>query len=264
MIRINGTPLKQEHFPDNSLLLKTDYINFNDIEGDSVIIEWYYENDAELFTLICIKRYLDPLFGQFFLWMPYIPHARQDRVKELTDVFTLKYFCEVINSLHFDTVFVRDAHSNVSLALLDNVLQEPVQNIVTKLWSDLYNPVLFFPDEGASKRYSSMFKAPHSFGIKKRDWATGKILGLDLVQKELVNGKDVLIIDDICSKGGTFYHSAKALKEAGAKDIYLYVTHLEKSVFDGEMYSSGLIKHIYTTKSIFPDELVCDNISIIK
>lgn len=62
--------------------------------------------------------------------MPYIPHARMDRVQELEDVFTLKYFCQVINSLHFDKVIVRDAHSNVSLALLDRVIDlSPVGEI---------------------------------------------------------------------------------------------------------------------------------------
>ena len=44
------------------------------------------------------------------------------QVQELEDVFTLKYFCQVINGLHFDKVIVREAHSNVALALLDRVI----------------------------------------------------------------------------------------------------------------------------------------------
>ena len=104
------------------------------------------------------------------------------------------------------------------------------------------------------KRYSEDIDMPYAFGIKKRDWKTGKILGLDLMNKEVVEGKDVIIIDDICSRGGTFYHTAKALKEAGAKNVYLFVTHCEKTVLDGELITSGLIKGLYTTDSILPVE----------
>ena len=51
-------------------------------------------------------------------------------------------------------------------------------------------------------------------GDKKRDWATGKILGLDVTGYPPKGGK-VLMIDDICSYGGTMFYSAKKLKELG-------------------------------------------------
>lgn len=71
----------------------------------------------------------------------------------------------------------------------------------------------------------------------------------------------MLIVDDICSRGGTLYHSAKALKAAGAKNVSLYVTHLEVTVMIGDLPDSGLIDHIYTTKSIFPQkELIRQNV----
>lgn len=69
----------------------------------------------------------------------------------------------------------------------------------------------------------------------------------------------ILIVDDICSKGGTFYHSAKALKAAGAKSVSLYVTHCESSITVGDLAASdGLVDHVYTTKSIFPEKLFKD------
>lgn len=192
--------------------------------------------------------------------MPYIPHARMDRVQELEDVFTLKYFCQVINGLHFDKVIVRDAHSNVALALLDRVIDlTPIGEIkeAIKLFEhyEKETPVLFFPDEGAMKRYSTpAINLPYAFGIKKRDWSTGKILGLQLMNGELVKDKGVLIVDDICSRGGTFYHAANALKEAGAKNIYLYVTHAEHTMVEGDMYNQDIVKKIFTTDSIFKPE----------
>ena len=263
MIKINGVEIKQDQFPDGTLLMK-----FNPRKQDFLLdnqtyinIEWLYENDAELFTLICVKRHLDRVRSctDIVLYMPYIPHARMDRVKTNEDVFTLKYFCEVINSLHFKTVVVRDAHSNVALALLENVYEESFAPYIYEAIDKSKAEALFFPDEGAMKRYSDKFHQPYAFGMKKRDWETGKILGLDIINAENIVGKNVLIVDDICSRGGTFYHSAKALKAAGAKSVSLYVTHLEKTVILGEMASTdGLVDHIYTTKSIFPEYLFED------
>lgn len=255
MIKLNGIIIEQNHFPDHTLFIKptayTQLINQ---------FEWHYENDAELFTLICLRKHYD---GAAHLILPYVPHARMDRVKNSKDVFTLKYFCEVINSLDFQKVKVLDAHSNVSLALLNNVEQMNVMEYIDKALDqvDCGRTCIFYPDEGAMKRYSDRIPYPYAFGIKKRDWETGKIQGLDIQNKELIVGKDILIIDDICSYGGTFYHSAKALREAGAANVYLYVTHLEESVLKGDLWTEiynaswlhaePLINCIYTANPLF-------------
>ena len=249
MIKVNGVEILQNHFPAGELLIKA---NFNG--ADLIIIEWYYESDAELFTLICLKKYIDEKYPTCpcTLRMPYICHARMDRVKSEEDVFTLKYFCEVINSLNFEAVIVLDPHSNVAPALINNIVLTPVDPCIRQaLFHHSDNRALFFPDEGAMKRYADNFSyIPFAFGMKQREWETGKILGLDILQSENIVGKDVLIIDDICSRGGTFYHAAKALLEAGAASVSLYVTHCENTILEGEIFTSGLIKQVYTTNSL--------------
>ena len=67
----------------------------------------------------------------------------------------------------------------------------------------------------------------------------------------IIQGNNVLIIDDICSRGGTFYHAANALKEAGANNIYLYITHAEYTMIEGDMYNQDIVRKIFTTNSIF-------------
>jgi ribose-phosphate pyrophosphokinase len=257
MIRVENVVIQPGNFPDGTLLLKiSDKVIYQCEDERDIIIDWLYENDEELFTLICVKRYIDEKFYNvaIHLNMPYIPHARMDRVKNDEDVFTLKYFCEVINSLNFTTVWVCDAHSNVSLALLNNVKEEPIKSFISEAIARSDAEALFFPDEGAMKRYSDYFQMPYAFGMKARDWETGKIVGYDIVHSNNIDGKNVLIVDDICSRGGTFYHAAKTLKEAGAKNIYLYITHCENTILVGELLTSGLIEKVYTTNSIFTKE----------
>ena len=249
MIKVNGKIIEQKHFPDNTLNVKA-----YDDHKNSVNIEWNYENDAELFTIICLRKHFAN--KEMILKMPYCPHARMDRVKKNNEFFTLKHFAEIINSLDFSEVEIYDPHSNVCTALINNVkVINPYDELNKTIKAiNSINLVAFYPDEGAMKRGTDYLTGAYAFGIKKRDWNTGKILGLELMNKEVVNGKDVLIIDDICSRGGTFYHSAKALKEAGAKNIYLYVTHCENTILEGELLTSGLIEKVYTTNSIFTKE----------
>lgn len=266
MITLNGKPVEIGSFPDGTILMKD-----LDPVGDNVFLKWRYENDREFLALMYIvKHYRSRFVDKIYLEMPYIPNARQDRVKAWGDVFTLKWFAELLNSLNLDRVTVLDPHSNVSEALINNLrVESPVEyikrvltnlpircsvyeNPMTLETKQVFSTMMFYPDEGAMKRYSSMINLPYAFGIKKRNWETGVIEGLDVAGAvDQIAGKDILIVDDICSRGGTFYHSAKKLKELGARDIYLYVSHCENTILEGELLKGDLIKKVYTTDSIF-------------
>jgi ribose-phosphate pyrophosphokinase len=112
------------------------------------------------------------------------------------------------------------------------------------------NPLLCYPDEGAAKRYSDLLSMEYVFCMKHRDWRTGKIERLELTEPEKVRGRNILIVDDICSKGGTFTHTAEALRLAGAEDVMLYVTHCENTIKKGTVLTDGLISRVFTTNSI--------------
>ena len=249
MIKYNNKAVNMNHFPDGTLLMKEE-VAF----GKPAEITWHYENNEELVALYFLTKHIRSKgVTDISLKMPYIPNARQDRVKQAEDIFTLKYFSQMINDLDFSKVTVLDPHSYVSEALIDRICIQSPKKYVDKVIEKIGNQVLlFYPDEGAMKRYSSMFQQPYVFGIKKRDWSTGEIEGLSVSGRtELIADSTILIVDDICSRGGTFYHSAKALKELGAKEIYLYISHCENTVLEGDLIQSDLIKRIYTTNSIF-------------
>lgn len=253
MIRLNDKKVDLQHFPDGTYLLKEMAPG-----GEKAVLTWLFESNEELVALYFLTKHLQVKgISDIELKLPYIPNARQDRVKAPEDVFTLKYFAQMINELKFTKVTVLDPHSYVSEALIDRLHIQTPKKYVEKVLEELRkqgedNLLMFFPDEGAMKRYSTMFALPYTFGIKKRDWTTGQIQGLDVAgQTQYIAGSTVLIVDDICSKGGTFYYSAKALKQMGAKAVYLYISHCENSIFEGELLQTDFIEKIYTTNSIF-------------
>ncbi len=253
MIKVNGNAVKLGNFPDGTFLIKEN-IEFK----KEVTITWKYENDAETLALIYIAKHIKAHGTEkIHLDMPYIPNARQDRVKTNADIFTLKYFAEIINSLEFASVTVLDPHSSVSEALIDRIVVKSSKEYVDKVIGKINNDklIMFYPDEGAMKRYSAMYQKPYAFGIKKRDWSTGQIKGLDVSgSEELIQDSTILIVDDICSRGGTFYHSAVKLKELGADKIYLYISHCENTVLQGELLTGELIERVFTTDSLFTEK----------
>lgn len=268
MILVNGRELSFTQFPDNTSSFRFDVNkSVKDLEWERYEIEWRYDNDAECILLWYLVNHIRSIVGSdsaIYLYMPYIPNARMDRVKNEDEVFTLKWFANFINGMHFDQVVVLDPHSNVSTALIDNVLViQPeflIQKAIDAIAAD--NLLLCYPDEGAAKRYSELMEAEYIFGIKHRDWRTGKIERLELTTPEKVAGRTVLIVDDICSRGGTFTHTASALKEAGANDIYLYVSHCENTIFNGLVLTDGLIRHVFTTDSIYRGEH--ENVTVLQ
>jgi phosphoribosylpyrophosphate synthetase len=80
-----------------------------------------------------------------------------------------------------------------------------------------------FPDDGAAKRFSSMFQGQEVI-------VCGKTRGVGdtrtvVIQDGQAQGRHVVIVDDLVQTGGTLYETGKVLKDAGAATVNAYVTH---------------------------------------
>lgn len=278
MITINGIEIVRKTFPDGSLCL-LDLDNSLFYPNRNYEIVWLYEGDDEIFMLICIVKHLrSKMYNNvnFNLTMPYVVNGRLDRTHSDNEVFTLKYFTEIINNLNFNKVVIVDPHSIVSEALIDNVCVLRPSNIISNVIDKMLclneferEVVIYFPDDGAYKRYKDLpcFKDLKCvYGKKERDWNTGEILGIEIYDKngckltnELENC-DVLMVDDIISYGGTLAYSADKLKAMGAAHISAYATHVEDSAINTDKgtllkrINSGVVDFVYTTNSLFHEE----------
>lgn len=256
MIKLDNKEVLVTHFPDGTQCIKFPYTYASETKCE---ISWFYDSDEEIFTLASVVDYVKRKYGRLIkivLNMPYTPNSRMDRIKNISENFSLKVFANLLNSFELDKVIIYNVHSNVSEALINNVESILPNDDVDKA-IHLYSPdVIFFPDEGACKRYSDLeaikkYNKPVAFGIKKRDWKSGKILGLEVVSDIDLKDKKILIVDDIISKGFTFFYAGKKLKELGASSIALYSSHCEDTILDGELLKDeSPIDIIYTTDSI--------------
>lgn len=253
MIRINGNIYEVKFFPDGTLNMTDSFIQKQDDES-IVDIEWKFENLTEQVVIYNLTHFIkDKLGARVALWLPYLPNARMDRTHtQSKEVHTLKYFAKFINDLQFDRVFLLDVHSPVALSLIDRAIETSNVHFISDVLSEIEVNTFFFPDKGARDRYGDIIRGEQVlFGEKVRNWETGKIIGLQIVG-EADRDKNILIVDDISSYGGTFHHAANALRTAGyTGKIYLAVTHCENSILNGEAIKNPNIEHIFTTYSLY-------------
>lgn len=232
-------------------------------EVEKVVITQRIKNSDDLMAILFAVDALK-LNGvkAFDLVIPYIPYARQDRKCVYGESFTLKVFTTLINTVGFEKVYVFDAHSDVSVALINNCENVSNEDYVIRAIMDLPNDTyLISPDSGANKKINKLYdsikneflaaKTPNPIlGVVKcdkvRNMHTGQLSDFTAFTDDL-NGADCLIVDDICDGGRTFIGVAKALKEKNAGNISLFVTHGIFSWGFAEIFKE--IDRVYTTNS---------------
>ena len=252
MIFLNGERVEVKKFPNGEALIKSENLK---LSSDNNEIKVYFESDEDITHLIFLKSHLDEMRVKCSLVLPYMPYSRMDRTEGIM-LFTLKYLCRLINSLNFEGVTIYEPHSEVSTALLDRVKVVNMSKLLTEdllkeLRNDSEEIYLVYPDAGAAKRYGKQIAYERILtASKERDFKTGFINKLEINGEVENKGFKAIIIDDLCSRGGTFVLTASKLKEMGASEIYLVVTHCENTVFEGDLLSGDLVKEIYTTNSI--------------
>ena len=258
MIKVNNQVVDFKRFNDGTLRL--DFPTGPAAEGGTATITWLYDSDLEISELYYLVRHLQSMYHlSLNLNMPYVNSARMDRYKEKSECFTLKYFCEFINNLNFNKITIFDPHSRVSQALLNNVEVEMPTDLILSLLKRLPDATLCFPDTGAQEKYSRLFNDIYfAFGVKDREWSSQKIKSLQIMgAKHQISGHNILLCDDILSRGSTTYLASKQLKELGANKIYIFVSHCENTVLGPHINGQSLldipdlIEKIYTTNSIY-------------
>jgi ribose-phosphate pyrophosphokinase len=184
------------------------------------------------------------------LYIPYFPAARQDRVMIKGEPLSVKVYADIINTFKFKKVFVFDAHSEVTSAVLNNCEVIPNHVFIQKVIQSIGNDVLLIsPDGGALKKIYKVSEFLSGVEVvecsKSRDVKTGKLTGFKVYAEDL-KGQDCLIVDDICDGGGTFIGLAEELKNKNAGKLYLAVSH---GIFSKGFENLTCFEKIFTTDS---------------
>jgi ribose-phosphate pyrophosphokinase len=184
-----------------------------------------------LIYLDCIKR---ASAKRITAVIPYFGYARQDRKDEGRVPITAKLMANLITNAGADRVVAIDLHAQQ----LQGFFDIPVDHLTGELVLSEYfkekkfdNLVIVSPDVGNMKtaaRYAQHLGGELAIVHKKR--VSGAEVSADTIIGD-VEGKNVLMCDDIIATGGTVSSAVELVKKRGAKNVYIGATH---AVFAGD------------------------------
>ncbi len=227
MISLNGVQIKPSIFPDKtSQVWLLSEVLLGDVAGKACTIKWIFEDEREFMHVAQLKELLSRYCPIIDLDMPYLPYARQDKAVDNKATFALRTFATLLNALNFNKVSVVDAHSKWA-HLINRLEDRSAQDSINKAYWDVQASLMLFPDKGARDRYSELNLVAgyesRIYADKVRDQVTGNIKEITI--RGDVNGRTILIVDDLCDGGMTFKLVAEAALKAKALQVHLYVSH---------------------------------------
>lgn len=243
-------------FSDNAETCKVNKTLVNYTDHTAVVQLNTEDVTRDLIRVGLVKDALDRLgFTTIKLSLSYIPQARADRVFEQGLPLPIKVFADILNSFNFHTVYVDDPHSDVGPALINNCKIKPQHHLFfenERVFKECFGEYMVCaPDLGATKKTFDLVQllghTDYVQAIKVRDVTTGDIIKCDVVENNF-EGKNVVIVDDLCDGGASFKFLAQKLKQMGAVKVGLFVSH--------GIFSKGLEP---LEKEI--DKIVCCNIT---
>jgi len=202
------------------------------VAGKSVfIIQSTYEPvDRHLFQLLLASHQLSEEGAKVTAVVPYLAYARQDKEFLPGEGVTLGIVAHLMRSVGVRRLVTVDIHSAEGLALFSfptySVSAIPSLAAYAKAELNLREPVVISPDFGSSKRteaFAQLYGAKFLQLSKTRDKKSGEV---SVADSDLdVRGKEVLIVDDIISTGGTVRAAAEAVIKQGAKKALAICVH---------------------------------------
>lgn len=247
---------RTEAFPDGELLVRIE----EDVRGrDCFVVSstCYPVNDNLMELLIfcdCLKR---ASARRITLVLPYYGYARQDRKSEGRTPITAKLVANLMTAARADRVLAVDLHA----AQIQGFFDLPVDHLTCNgiflqhfmaVREQLGELVLVSPDVGNVKvasSYAGQLDAELAFIHKKR--VTGDLVETGTLVGD-VEGKTVLMVDDMISTAGTVVEAGALVRRLGAERVVVAATHAVLAGRAMERLSSSEIDEIVVTNTIPP------------
>lgn len=185
--------------------------------------------------------------------IPYFGYARQDRKAAPRVPITAKLVANMIQAAGIDRVVTMDLHAGQIQGFFDIPVDNLYGSIVFPEYlktKNLKNPIIASPDVGGVARARSFAKklGLDMVIVDKRREEANKSEVMNIIGD--VNGKDVVLIDDMIDTAGTIVKAAEAFKNNGANSVMAYCTHAVLSGPAYERIATGAIDELVVTDTI--------------
>ena len=227
---------------------------------DKICVKCRITNAEELFIVTQVLDILDRHDVYYYVYIFYLMGMRMDRVMNFNRPFTLKVITKMLNNSNAENFSVLEPHSDAIYGHRFGVLYPEKHTRPDNLTVD-YQLVL--PDAGAVDRYKYFDKDFISCS-KVRDISTGKILEIKIDNPEKLDGRPLMIIDDLCDGGGTFCGIAECFKKIGIPKDRLNISVVHMVNPKGIENLSKNFNHVWFTNSYKDWKNLPENVTMIK
>lgn len=198
--------------------------------------------------------------------IPYFGWARQDRKDKPRVSIGAKLIADLLSVAGIDRVITMDLHADQIQGFFDVPVDHLYASTIfvkyVKQNFDLNNLIIASPDVGGSKRagsYSKHLGLPLVLCHKSRERAN-EVSEMRVIGD--VEGKDVLIIDDIVDTAGTLTKAADVMKAAGAKSVRALISHAIMSDPASDRVQDSELEELITSDSI-PYIKSCNKVNVL-
>ena len=197
----------------------------------SIVVQSIYPPvDTNLIQVLSLISKAKETSSEVIAVIPYMGYARQDREFLPGEIVTMKVLGKLFKGAGASKIIAVDIHSMIGLKHFSiktkNVSAIPeLVRYVKKL--SLKNPLVVSPDQGGKERAKEFAKELGSEYIaleKKRDRKTGKVQIKTKNLDEVAN-RDLILVDDMISTGGSIVKATQFLKKQKCKKVYVACTH---------------------------------------
>ena len=186
-----------------------------------------HSNLIQALSLISKAKQFSP---EVYAVIPYMGYARQDREFLLGEVVTMSVIAAMFEASGVTRIIVVDIHSKMALEQFKipskNVSAVPeLVRYFKKL--RLKKPIVISPDVGGgarAKAFANLFNTSFIILKKQRDRKTGKVQ-INSSKIKSVKGKDLILVDDMISTGGSIIKATEFLKKQKCGRIFVACTH---------------------------------------
>lgn len=190
--------------------------------------------------------------------IPWMGYSKQDKAFRKGEAISSQLVAKFIEAAGFDAVISVELHSENVLPFFripvieisaHELLRETLFSSERNFTSE--NAVVVSPDKGGvsrSERFAEKAGLSTVYLMKHRDTATGEVT-VDGIEGA-VDGKAVIIFDDIINTGATAVTTSKFVKEKGATSVYFLATHAVLAGHSAETLSQSVIDKVIVTDTI--------------
>ena len=218
--------------------------------------------------LIAIDTLKRDSAGRITVVAPYLAYSQSDQKTQPRTPITARLLADMIEVAGADRWMTLDLHAGQIQGFYKipgDVLTARYILVDFFKQKELGDAIIVTPDLGFAKggrRYADDLGLPLAFVEKRR-------LGNDLRRQALtligdVEGKNVIVVDDLVDTGGSIQQAVQVVRDHGAQDVYIAFTHAVLSEPAIERLASLSVKEIVTTDTIpIPEDKMLPNITIL-